>query len=168
LEKPTTSSNLKFKRNFLRENRMNGLTIGALATRSGASTATIRYYEEIGLLQRADRKAGGHRTYGAGDERRLTFIRRCRDFGFPIEQVRTLVSLFENPDRSCMEARDLAKEHLSDVRRKLSELRGLEKNLAAFVKDCDAQCAGGPGSECIILEDLSAPRAASKCCGPSQ
>lgn len=134
------------------------LTIGRLAQRSGTNPPTIRYYEQIGLLKPADRKDGGHRTYGDTDLRRLTFIRRCRDFGFPIEQVRSLVDLLENGDRSCVEARDLARDNLDAVRLKLKELRALERNLVQLVDDCDAACVGGPGPSCVILEDLSAPK----------
>jgi len=91
--------------------------------------------------------------------RRLTFIRRCREFGFPIEQVRTLAALFQDQGRSCMEARDLAYEHLTAVRAKLKELRALERSIAAFVESCDSACAGGPGPDCVILDDLGAPEA---------
>jgi DNA-binding transcriptional MerR regulator len=133
------------------------LSIGGLAERSGTTPPTIRYYEQIGLLKRADRRDSGHRTYGAADLRRLTFIRRCRDFGFPIEQVRSLVDLLENGDRSCVDARDLARDNLVAVRAKLSELRALEANLAQLVDDCETACVGGPGPSCVILEDLSEP-----------
>jgi DNA-binding transcriptional MerR regulator len=136
---------------------MLGLRIGALAERAGTNAPTIRYYEEIGLLRPADRQAGGQRTYGAEDVKRLTFIRRCRDFGFSIEQVRSLVALVEDRERSCMEARDLAQEHLVAVRAKLNELRALERGIAEFIASCDASCAGGPGPDCAILEDLAKP-----------
>jgi MerR family transcriptional regulator, copper efflux regulator len=134
---------------------MANLKIGALAERAGTNAPTIRYYEEIGLLRTADRLAGGQRTYGEADVKRLTFIRRCRDFGFSIEQVKSLVTLVENRDRSCMDARDLAVQHLATVRAKLTELKALERGIAGFVSDCDASCAGGPGPDCVILEDLS-------------
>lgn len=133
------------------------LKIGALAERTGTNTPTIRYYEEIGLLPRPDRREGGQRSYGDEDVKRLTFIRRCRDFGFPIEQVRTLASLMQDRDRSCTEARDLAQEHLAAVRAKLVELKALERSIAGFVESCDATCAGGPGPDCVILEDLAEP-----------
>lgn len=87
------------------------MKIGSLAERTGTNAPTIRYYEEIGLLPRPSRRDGGQRSYGEEDVRRLTFIRRCREFGFPIEQVRTLAALFQDQGRSCMEARDLAYEH---------------------------------------------------------
>jgi len=133
------------------------MKIGALAELVGTNTPTIRYYEEIGLLRPADREAGGQRAYGDEDVKRLTFIRRCRDFGFSIEQVRSLVALVQDRERSCMEARDLAQEHLAAMRAKLRELKALERNIVDFVATCDASCAGGPGPECAILEDLAKP-----------
>jgi MerR family transcriptional regulator, copper efflux regulator len=134
---------------------MSYLKIGTLAERTGTNAPTIRYYEEIGLLRAADRQTGGQRVYGDDDVKRLTFIRRCREFGFSIEQVRALVALVEDPRSSCMHARDLANEHLRAVRAKLSELRALERSIAAFVVNCDSSCAGGPGPDCVILDDLS-------------
>lgn len=144
--------------------RAAALTIGAVAERTGCSVPTIRYYEEIGLLPAADRKPGGHRIYSDADLQRLTFIRRCRDFGFPIEQVRTLVGLIEDPSRDCGVARDLAQTHLDAVREKLDELRALERTLVGFVESCNAACAGGPASRCTIVDDLSSgPSTASSC-----
>jgi DNA-binding transcriptional MerR regulator len=141
------------------------LTIGRLAELTQSNVPTIRYYEEIGLLPKAARRLGGHRTYGETDLQRMTFIRRCRDFGFPIEQVRTLVALTERPDRDCVEARDVAQQHLDIVREKLRELRALEKSLRNLVTACDAQCAGGSAADCVILEDLSRiGETAGTCC----
>jgi DNA-binding transcriptional MerR regulator len=134
---------------------MDELRIGALAERTGTNAPTIRYYEEIGLLRPPDRQPGGQRVYGEEDLKRLTFIRRCRQFGFPIEQVRSLVGLLNDRSRSCMEARDLALEHLAAVRVKLRDLTALEKSIAGFVASCETTaCAGGPGPDCVILEDL--------------
>jgi MerR family transcriptional regulator, copper efflux regulator len=118
---------------------MDTMRIGALADRTGTNAPTIRYYEAIGLLRSPERQRGGQRIYGEEDARRLTFVRRCRDFGFSIEQVR---------------ARDLAHEHLAEVQTKLRELKALERSLAGFVASCDTSCAGGPASDCVILEDL--------------
>ncbi|WFU26643.1 helix-turn-helix domain-containing protein [Bradyrhizobium sp. CB1717] len=137
---------------------MDGLKIGMLAKRTGTNAPTIRYYEEIGLLRSADRQAGGQRVYGDADVKRLSFIRRCREFGFSIEQVRSLVELMQDPTQSCVHARDLAQEHLITVRAKLAELKALERSIAAFVASCDTSCAGGPGPECVILDDLSKGR----------
>ena len=88
-----------------------GMSIGVLGERTGCTVPTIRYYEQIGLLPRADRGSGGQRVYGEADFRRLTFIRRCRDFGFPIEQVRELVALVASRNRDCVEAGGIAQGH---------------------------------------------------------
>lgn len=133
---------------------MSGLRIGTLGEQTGTSAPTIRYYEEIGLLRPAQRREGGQRVYGTEDVKRLTFIRRCREFGFSIKQVRSLVMLTQDRTRSCTDARDLAQEHLVEVRGKLSELKALERSLAAFVTCCDTSCVGGPGPDCVILVDL--------------
>jgi DNA-binding transcriptional MerR regulator len=141
---------------------MDGLRIGILAERTGTNAPTIRYYEEIGLLRPADRQRGGQRVYGEEDLKRLTFIRRCRQFGFPLEQVRSLVALLDDRSRSCMEARDLAHEHLAAVRAKLSDVRALESSLAGFLARSETACAGGPGPDCVMLEDLcEAPMSAT-------
>ncbi|BCK76258.1 MULTISPECIES: MerR family transcriptional regulator [Acetobacteraceae] len=145
---------------------MPGYKIGELAERTRTNAPTIRYYEEIGLLPRPERQEGNQRRYAEDDVRRLTFIRRCRAFGFSIDQVRALVELVQDRTRSCAEARDLAHTHLMDVRAKLRELKALEKSIAGFVATCDAQCAGGPGSECVILDELATiePAGNRACC----
>lgn len=137
------------------------LKIGAFAKATGTSTPTIRYYEQIGLLPVPVRHEGNQRVYGQQDIRRLTFIRRCRDFGFTIEQTRALVALVRDGQRSCMEARDLAAARLVDIRQKLEELRALERSIAVFVRSCDTACVGGPGSECVMLEALASKPASS-------
>jgi DNA-binding transcriptional MerR regulator len=148
------------------------LTIGILASQTSTNVPTIRYYEEIGLLPRAQRASNGHRYYRDVDLKRLTFIKRCRDFGFPIGQVKELVELFEDGDRACIEVRDMAQSHLNTVREKLKEMRQLETSLAAFVASCDDVCCTGPTRDCAIIEDLSAIETALKpagsgCCGPT-
>lgn len=133
------------------------LSIGALAKAAGVTTPTVRYYEEIGLLPKAGRSASGQRVYDGTDLQRLTFIRRCRNFGFPIEQVKLLAGLSISPDRDCIEARDIASAHLADVRAKLAELRALEKNLEGFVDQCEVACRGGPGSDCVVFKEMAKP-----------
>jgi DNA-binding transcriptional MerR regulator len=146
---------------------MAGLKIGELAERTGTNSPTIRYYEKIGLLPEPDRQEGNQRRYGESDVRRLGFIRRCRDFGFSLDQVRTLVSLVQDRSRTCTEARDIAQTHLAQVRARMRELRELERGIAGFVETCNIQCIGGPGPDCVILDDLSttALSTASRRCG---
>ena len=141
---------------------MNHLKIGDLAERTGTSAPTIRYYEQIGLLRPPARQGGGQRVYSRADVERLTFIRRCREFDFSIDQVRALVATMQDPKSSCMDARDMAAEHLTAVRAKMRELRALERSLVAFVKSYDTSCAGGPGPECVILDDLAKPFASER------
>ena len=126
------------------------MRIGVLAKRTGTSVPTIRYYEQIGLLRRPAR-SGGQRIYDQEDVRRLAFVRRCREFDYSIEEVRSLLSLMQC-EKSCTEARDVAAEHLAGVRRKLAELKALETAIASLVTECDASCAGGPASDCVIFQ----------------
>ena len=148
------------------------LSIGLVARRTGCTVPTIRYYEEIGLLPAATRTDAGQRSYDAAAVRRLTFIRRCRDFGFTIDQVRELVSLADESQRPCVEVRDIASSHLTGVRVKLAELHALEASLSRFVVSCNTACAGGAAIDCTILEDLSHPdggvASASSCCAPAK
>lgn len=123
---------------------------------TGTTAPAIRYYEEIGLLPRPMR-VGGQRRYDGDDARRLTFIRRCRDFGFPVEQVRSLVELMHDDDRSCLEALGLAETHLAAVQAKLAELRALERSIARLIEAAADDCDGGPGSQCAVLERLCYP-----------
>ena len=132
------------------------LTIGALSGKTGCSIPTIRYYEKIGLLPLSARATNGHRYYREADLTRLNFIKRCRDFGFPIEQVRAMAGLSEEAARPCADVRAVAQAQLDLVRDKLRELRELEVSLAAMVRRCGASCADGTVSDCTILEDMAA------------
>ena len=141
------------------------LRIGALAEQTGCTVPTIRYYEEVGLIPPAKRTDSGHRVYQPGAARVLGFIRRSRDFGFSIEQIRSLLSLAEG-EKDCSEARDVAQEQLKSVRAKMLELMTLERTLAKFVDTCSSTCAGSPAPECNILRDLGLEaKATAGCCG---
>jgi DNA-binding transcriptional MerR regulator len=131
------------------------LKISELAQLTGTTPPSIRYYEDIGLLPIAGRQGGGQRRYDATDVRRLTFIRRCRAFGFGIGQVRELLALLDDRTRRCVAARDIGQAHLYALRAKMTELRALERSMTAFVRSCDAECAGGCGAECVPLQRLA-------------
>ena len=126
------------------------MRIGVLAERTGTSVATIRYYEQIGLLRRVAR-SGGQRVYDDEDARRLALIRRCREFDFSIAEIRSLLSLMRS-GASCGEARMLAEGRLADLRRKLSELQALERTITSLVAACALTCDGGAAADCIILQ----------------
>jgi DNA-binding transcriptional MerR regulator len=131
------------------------MRIGILAELAGTTVPTVRYYEEIGLLRQAARQGGGQRTYDREDVRRLAFVRRCREFGFAIDEVRALLLLTGDRSASCIDARDLAERHLQAVRLKLVELKALETAIASLVSTCNSTCAGGVATDCSIFVDLN-------------
>ena len=129
------------------------LTIGRLAALSGVNLETVRYYERIGLMPEPGRSDGGHRSYEPEHRQRLKFIRRARDLGFSIDEIRALLDLATSGHRSCEEVRPIAAAHLADVRAKLADLARLEAVLADTVKQC-ARHAQAP--TCALLEALEA------------
>ena len=126
------------------------LTIGQLSKRTGANIETIRYYERIGLLPLAVRQ-GRYRSYDSTDVARLGFVRRSRELGFSIKEVRALLGLAEGGHESCAEARDLAAAHLHDVRSRIADLRRMERALATTVRACDA----GDDAGCPLIDTLA-------------
>lgn len=126
------------------------LTIGGLSERSGVNIETIRYYERIGLLPAPPRSQGGHRLYSAEHQKRLVFIRRSRELGFTLDEIRNLLGLMEG-HHTCGEVQAVAVEHLKDVRAKITDLRRMERTLAVTV----ARCAGGNAPDCPILDALA-------------
>lgn len=127
------------------------LTIGDLAKATGTKVETIRYYERIGLLAAPARTGGNYRAYGDKELGRLSFIRRARDLGFAIEQVRELLSLSDQKKRSCEAVDEIAREHLADVDRKLADLKALRRELDSIIR----QCGCGTIANCRIIEALA-------------
>jgi MerR family transcriptional regulator, mercuric resistance operon regulatory protein len=134
--------------------RGRNLSIGGLSQRTGVNIETIRYYERIDLMDKPPRTAGGHRSYATGHVSRLSFIRRARELGFGIEDIRTLLLLSERGHASCTEAREVAAAHLAEVRAKQNDLAKLENILAETVSQCDTRCADGNAPLCPVLEVL--------------
>lgn len=127
------------------------LKIGALGRATDTNVETIRYYERIGLLSKPPRTDGNYRAYGAPDLNRLSFIRRARDLGFSLDQVRALLELSDDKARDCATVDDLARAHLAEVERKIGDLEALK----AALSDLIASCCGGTVAECRILEALA-------------
>lgn len=98
------------------------LTIGELARRTATKPETVRYYEKIGLLAPAERTAGNYRAYREADLVGLSFIRRTRDLGFSIDQIRTLLMLSDDQSRDCATADEIASAHLHEIDRRLADL----------------------------------------------
>ena len=136
--------------------RAEASTIGQLSKRTGVAIETIRYYERIKLLPAPPRTAGGHRSYADGHVRRLRFVRRARELGFGIDNIRALIALAEQEPAPCHDARAIAAAHLADVRNRLADLAALERSLAATVEQCDAQCRRTPAPACPVLDALQA------------
>ena len=127
-------------------------TIGALSEGSGVNIETIRYYERIGLLPAPPRSAGRHRLYGEPHRQRLIFIRRARELGFSLDEVRALLGLGGNHDLTCGEVRALTQRHIAAIRDKVRDLKRLERILS----DLAAQCKADKVPECPILDALNA------------
>lgn len=130
---------------------MDRLTIGDLAKATGTKVETIRYYERIGLLPAPARTAGNYRAYAAGHLGRLSFIRRARDLGFSLDQVRELLALAGQRQRSCEKVDAIAREHLAEVERKIADLAALRRELSDII----GQCRQGTVAECRIIEALA-------------
>jgi len=127
------------------------LSIGVLAERTGCKVQTIRWYEQTGLLPPALRSAGNQRRYGAAHLHRLAFIRHARELGFPLEQIRELLALADEPDRPCAEAHAIASGHRDAVRSRIARLQALERELDRMIAACDADRA----ADCRIIEVLA-------------
>lgn len=106
---------------------------GALAKETGVNIETIRYYEKIGLMPDPLRTGAGYRVYDASDLKRLLFIRRCRELGFSLDDLRGLLGLVDGCDYTCAQVRDLTIVHLGDVRQKIRDLRKMERTLKEMV-----------------------------------
>ena len=126
-------------------------SIGALARRTGTKIETIRYYERIGLLPPPARTEGNYRRYGRPHLERLSFIRRGRDLGFSLDEVRELLRLSDDRSQSCTEVDRIARLHLTEVERKLADLAALRTELKQLIE----QCGHGTIAECRILDALA-------------
>jgi len=131
--------------------RVAGLSIGELSRRTGVHIETICYYERIEMLPAPPRTASGRRVHGAAEARTLTFIRRSRELGFTLDEIRTRLALsVERGQPTCGEVRELAADHLAEVRAKIADLRSMERVLADAVRRCDA----GERPGCSLIEAL--------------
>lgn len=133
--------------------RTQTLKIGDLARATNTKVETIRYYEQIGLLPAPSRTAGNFRAYAPEHLARLSFIRRARDLGFTLDQVRALLGLSDQKRSSCDTVDAIAREHLADVDRKIEDLHALRAELNSIIN----QCSCGTIAECRIIEALAPP-----------
>jgi MerR family copper efflux transcriptional regulator len=127
------------------------LNIGDAAKASGVSAKMIRHYEAIGLLKEAKRSEAGYRVYSGEDVRVLQFVHRARALGFSLEQIGTLLSLWQDKDRASADVRALARSHIDELNRKIAEMEAMRRTLEALA----ASCHGDARSSCPILDDLA-------------
>lgn len=129
---------------------MRTLTIATLAKASGVHLETVRYYERIGLMPEPARTASNYRSYGPEHVARLSFIRRAREIGFSIGEIKELLILAEPGRASCAEVQKLTATHLDEVRAKIADLLKLERILASALE----RCSGETSPACPVLDML--------------
>ena len=125
-------------------------SIGALSERSGVNVETIRYYEKIGVMPTPARTGAGYRIYNLGHLRRLHFVRRGRELGFSLDELRGLLHLVDGHSFTCAQVQALTVEHLKDIRQKIVDLKRLERVMSEMAK----QCKGDQLPECPIIDAL--------------
>ena len=130
--------------------RAHSLSIGKLSERARVNIETIRYYERIGLVPAPPRSEGRHRLYDESHCRRLVFIRRSRELGFSLHEIRELLGLTHGHKLTCHAVKGLTEQHVADIRRKIKDLRRLERVL----RDLASRCHGNEVPDCPILEAL--------------
>lgn len=127
-----------------------GVHRAELARRTGCNLETIRYYEKIGLMPDPPRTAAGYRVYGADHVSRLRFILRARELGFPIDELRSLLSMVDAHDYTCVDIHTMTAAHLRSVRDRIRDLRRLERSLSAIAE----KCTGDAVPECPIIDEM--------------
>ena len=138
----------------LSDSRSENLAIGELSRQSGVNIETVRYYERIKILPAPPRLATGRRIYDYKHLGSLAFVRRSRELGFSINEVRALIRLGGPEKATCRQVREIAAHHLADIRAKLNDLKKLERLLARTL----ARCSGKTVPDCPVLDILDIQR----------
>lgn len=134
----------------MRNRRDFPIGIGELSKQTNCKIETIRYYEQQELMPKPPRTVGGHRLYNATMLGRLLFIRRSRELGFSMNEVRQLLSLVDGEQISCERVNAIAEHHLQDINAKIADLRKMHRTL----KELAGRCSGDDVPDCPIIEDL--------------
>ncbi|MDX0407974.1 Cu(I)-responsive transcriptional regulator [Sinorhizobium medicae] len=127
------------------------MNIGEASKVSGVSSKMIRYYEQIGLISPAVRTASSYRTYGDNDVHTLRFIRRARDLGFSVEQIKELLALWRDRSRASSDVKAVALEHIAELERKLAAIQDMTRTL----KHLASHCHGDGRPDCPIIEEMA-------------
>ena len=134
---------------------MNSLTIGQLAKIAGVGVETVRFYERKGLLAEPNRRPSGYRQYGEEVVNRLRFIKRAKELGFTLNEIKELLSLRLDLTTTCADVKERAEEKIDDIEAKIRTLRRMKNALVKVTKACSGR---GGTSECPILETLDKER----------
>ncbi|WP_411823349.1 Cu(I)-responsive transcriptional regulator [Leptospira sp. 'Mane'] len=126
------------------------MNIGEVAKLSGLNSKMVRHYESIGLIPKAFRTASGYRTYSENDAHILRFVKKARNLGFSLQDIKKLVSLWRNKSRASSQVKTLALLHLKDMETKIQELQAMASTLKHLTKNCH----GDNRPECPILAGL--------------
>jgi Cu(I)-responsive transcriptional regulator len=126
------------------------MQIGEAAKATGVSSKMIRHYESIGLIPSADRRSSNYRDYGHHDLHRLGFIRRARDLGFSIDEIRELLKLWGDASRSSKDVKRLAMGHIKELEDKITLLDEMRSTLRHLANACD----GDHRPDCPIIQSL--------------
>jgi len=124
--------------------------IGTVSRETGIKVPTIRYYEEVGLLPSPARTDSNRRSYDTAAVQRLRFIRHARELGFEVEAIRQLLTLSDQPDRSCAEVDGIARSHLKEIDDKIARLTALRQEVQRMVDEGEH----GRVAECRVIEVL--------------
>jgi MerR family mercuric resistance operon transcriptional regulator len=130
--------------------RSEDLSIGELSRLTGVNIETIRYYEKVDVLPAVPRKESGRRVFGPRETRTLAFIRRARELGFSLDDIRGMIALGAPGDAPCVEVRDVAARHIKAIRGKIADLKRLERLLAPAI----GRCSGDRAPDCPVIDIL--------------
>lgn len=132
--------------------RLTSFTVGKLALAANCKVETVRYYEKTGLMPEPPRTEGGHRLYSSSHAKRLSFIRRCRELGFTIQQVKELLKFIDEPHHTCGEVKALTMQQARGAQEKIDDLKRLQKALHTMA----SKCRGGRYTidNCPIIDAL--------------
>ena len=126
--------------------------IGDLAKQAGVKVVTIRYYEQAGLMPVCERTSGNYRVYAQEHLQRLNFVRRCRELGFTLVQIKDLLQLSASQSPTCADVCNVATDHLKEVESKITDLKRLAFELRRIGSSCDGKQSS---AECRLIASLT-------------
>ena len=131
---------------------MNGLTIGKLSKLAGVTNDTVRFYERYGLIDPVSRSESNYRLYREEDADRLRFIKRAKELGFTLNEIKELLELSQNPNATKADIKNRTEHKIEDIKQKIHDLSRILSALVHLVEECDGH---GSARECPILKSLT-------------